>query len=111
VPVCVCVCVSARVACACTSHTHATPPQKHTHTHTNHTRTHTPACARAAPRRTRTTRAGAVTSWHYVHDEGLARGLVQLLRFLHDGIGAERWAALVAGLEPGVRAKLEQMCR
>jgi hypothetical protein len=54
---------------------------------------------------------GALTSWRYIADEGLAQGLIQLLRYLHDGVGGERWGALVGGLEPGVRAKLQEMCR
>lgn len=52
-----------------------------------------------------------MTSWHYIADEGLRQGMVALLRYLHDGVGAARWGELVAALEPNVRGKLEEMCR
>jgi hypothetical protein len=55
--------------------------------------------------------AGAMTSWRHIQDEGLAQAMVQLLRYLHDGIGAEAWGRLVHSLEPAVRSKLESMCR
>lgn len=57
------------------------------------------------------TAAGAVTSWRHIQDEALAQALVQLLRYLHDGVGTEAWGRLVASLEPAVRSKLEGMCR
>lgn len=55
--------------------------------------------------------AGAITSWRHIQDEGLAQALVALLRYLHDGVGAEAWGRLVGSLEPAVRSKLEGMCR
>ncbi|WIA22073.1 hypothetical protein OEZ85_004416 [Tetradesmus obliquus] len=55
--------------------------------------------------------ASAVTSWRHIQDEALAQALVQLLRYLHDGVGTEAWGRLVASLEPAVRSKLEGMCR
>lgn len=55
--------------------------------------------------------AGAITSWRHIEDGGLRQAMVQLLRYLHDGVGGETWGRLVGSLEPAVRGKLEDMCR
>eukprot|EP00882_Tetradesmus_deserticola_P012812 GHRQ01013578.1.p1 GENE.GHRQ01013578.1~~GHRQ01013578.1.p1 ORF type:complete len:146 (+),score=52.95 GHRQ01013578.1:220-657(+) len=55
--------------------------------------------------------ASAITSWRHIQDEGLAQAMVQLLRYLHNGVGAEAWGRMVGSLEPAVRSKLEGMCR
>lgn len=55
--------------------------------------------------------AGAITSWRYIADEQLKHGMVQMMRYLHDGMGAARWAEKVQQLDGGVRAKLEELCR
>lgn len=54
--------------------------------------------------------AGAITSWRYIADDGLRQALVQLLRYLHDGVGPDQWAALTGALDPSVRGKLQEMC-
>eukprot|EP00775_Hariotina_reticulata_P001226 gene1226-1564_t len=54
--------------------------------------------------------AGAITSWRYIADDGLRQALVQLLRYLHDGVGPDQWAALTGALDPSVRGKLHEMC-
>jgi hypothetical protein len=55
--------------------------------------------------------AGAVTSWRYIADQQLRQGMVQMMRYLHDGMGAARWADKMQQLDPGMRAKLEEFCR
>lgn len=54
---------------------------------------------------------GAVTSWKFIADEQLRLSLVQMMRYLHDGMGSARWAEKVQQLDPSVRTKLEEMCR
>jgi hypothetical protein len=55
--------------------------------------------------------AGAITSWRFVADEQLKHGMVQMMRYLHNGMGAAMWAEKVQRLDAGVRAKLEELCR
>lgn len=55
--------------------------------------------------------AGAVTSWRFIADEQLRLGMVQMMRYLHDGMGAARWAEKVQQLDGGVRGKLEELCK
>lgn len=54
---------------------------------------------------------GAVTSWRYVADEQLKLGMIQMMRYLHDGMGPAAWADKIQQLDPAVRGKLEDMCR
>lgn len=55
--------------------------------------------------------AGAVCSWRFIADEQLRQGMVQMMRYLHDGMGAARWAEKVQQLDAGLRGKLEGFCR
>lgn len=55
--------------------------------------------------------AGAITSWRFVADEQLKHGMVQMMRYLHNGMGAAVWSEKVQRLDAGVRAKLEDLCR
>jgi hypothetical protein len=55
--------------------------------------------------------AGAITSWRFVADEQLKHGMVQMMRYLHSGMGGAVWAEKVQRLDAGVRAKLEELCR
>jgi hypothetical protein len=52
-----------------------------------------------------------VCSWRFIADEQLRQGMVQMMRYLHDGMGAARWAEKVQQLDVGLRGKLEGFCR
>ena len=55
--------------------------------------------------------SGAVTSWRFIADDQLRQGMVQMMRYLHDGMGGPRWAEKMQQLDAGLRAKLEEFCR